>query len=331
MSEIFLDILVQQTGKRVVLSALRTLWLDTFPEQVSTPDRDHQLLRALRQGEGEGRLQLPGPLGFEKLGNPPMPKSITLIREVEQSDRPSYANLSWLPEIGFWPSLSLSDRAIAFMINEWLIKRRGNFMQVPLRERSLEIFGDEKFLDNRARNGALFGGRMPLSAIGAMRVEHPLAYRPSDAVGLPVLVVENHHTFWSFGEWNEQAKRYSAIVFGSGNTICASGLALKEVMREREAHRAEYFGDIDPEGFSIPLKFNKLYEIQLTPSLIFYEMLLEVGRRRESVILLNGYESLAASWLPHLATQINGLWKEGFWLPQEGVGLERLRLNDSCG
>jgi len=84
MSVIFLDKLTQQTGKRIALSALRTLWLDTFPEQVSTPDRDHQLLRALKQGEGEGRLQLPGPLGFEKLGNPPMPKSITLIREVAE-------------------------------------------------------------------------------------------------------------------------------------------------------------------------------------------------------------------------------------------------------
>ncbi|MNG25618.1 hypothetical protein D3C84_1104990 [compost metagenome] len=94
---------------------------------------------------------------------------------------------------------------------------------------------------------------MPLSAIGAMRVEHPLAYRPADVLGLPVLVVENHHTFWSFGEWNEQAKRYSAIVYGAGNTICASGLALSEVMREREAQQVEYFGDLDPEGLSIPL------------------------------------------------------------------------------
>ncbi|NIF28895.1 hypothetical protein F3J44_21255 [Pantoea sp. Tr-811] len=258
-----------------------------------------------------------------------MPKSIILIREAVQSDRPNYASLSWLPEIGFWPSLSLGDRAIAFTINEWLIQRRGIFMQVPLRERSLEIFGDEKFLDNRVRNGALFSGRMPLSVIGAMRVEHPLAYRPADAVGLPVLVVENHHTFWSIGEWNEHAKRYSAIVYGSGNTICASGLALKEVMREREALQAEYFGDVDPEGLSIPLKFNKLHETQLTPSLFFYEMLLDMGRRRDAVILPTGYENLAAAWLPHLATKINGLWSDGLWLPQEGVGLEQLMAHSN--
>jgi len=324
MSAAFLKTLGLEAGKRVTLPTLRTLWLAAYPEQVETPNRDAQLLEALRLGESEGLLKLPGAGGFEKLGHPPMPKAITLLREEKQKSTFNYNSVSWLPEIGFWPSLSLSEQATAFMVNEWLIKRRGRFLQVPLRERSLEIFGDEKFLDARVRNGALFGGRMPLSVIGAMRVEHPLAYRPSDAVGAPVLVVENHHTFWSLGEWNEQAKRYSAIVYGGGNTICASGLALLEVMRERDAQSAEYFGDIDPEGMNIPLKFNRLYQLQLTPSIGFYRLLLEVGRRRDSVSLNAEHRYLVKSWLPDFSGQITELWEEGYWLPQEGVGLEQL-------
>ncbi len=165
---------------------------------------------------------------------------------------------------------------------------------------------------------------MPLSVIGAMRVEHPLAYRPSDAVGAPVLVVENHHTFWSLEEWNEQAKRYSAIVYGGGNTICASGLALLEVMRERDAQSAGYFGDIDPEGLNIPLKFNRLNQLQMTPSIGFYRLLLEVGRRRDSVSLNAEHRHLVKSWLPDFSGQLTELWEEGYWLPQEGVGLEQL-------
>lgn len=326
MSSLFVDKLILQPGKRVALTTLRTLWLDAYPEQVATPDRDQQLLAALALAQTQGVLRLPGPAGFEKLGNPPMPKSVTLVREERRPQAIDYGAVSWLPEMGFWPNLSPGEQATAFMINEWLIRRRGRFMQVPLRERSLDIFGDEKFLDSRARNGALFNGRMPLSAIGAMRVEHPLAYRPADAMGLPVLVVENHHTFWSLGEWNEQAKRYSAIVYGGGNTICASGLALVEVMREREARRAEYFGDIDPEGLSIPLKFNRLHQLQLSPGIGFYQMLLEVGRRREPVMLPSGYESLAMAWLPDLAEEVNTLWGEGFWMPQEGLGLEQLMM-----
>ena len=324
MSAVFFDRLTQQPGKRVLLRTLRTIWLATYPEQIETPDRDDKLLTALRMGEAQGVLRLPKQTGFEKLGNPPMPKAVTLLREDIGKEVVDYNNVSWLPEIGFWPSLSLGEQATALMINEWLIKRRGRFMLVPMRERSLDIFGDEKFLDSRVRNGALFGGRMPLSAIGAKRVDHPLAYRPADANGLPVLVVENHHTFWSLGEWNENAKRFSAIVFGSGNAICASGLALKEVMREREAQRAEYFGDIDPEGFNIPLKFNRLHELQLAPCISLYQLLLEVGRRRDTAPLPTDYQSLSRSWLPDLAEQVNALWDDGFWLPQEGVGLEQL-------
>lgn len=326
MSAIFFGKLTQEPGKRVLLRTLRTIWLATHPEQIETPDRDDKLLTALRLGEVQGLLRLPKQTGFEKLGNPPMPKSVTLVRDERRPQAIDYGAVSWLPEMGFWPNLSPGEQATAFMINEWLIRRRGRFMQVPLRERSLDIFGDEKFLDSRARNGALFNGRMPLGAIGAMRVEHPLAYRPADAMGLPVLVVENHHTFWSLGEWNEQAKRYSAIVYGGGNTICASGLALVEVMREREARRAEYFGDIDPEGLSIPLKFNRLHQLQLSPGIAFYQMLLEVGRRREPVMLPSGYESLAMAWLPDLAEEVNTLWGEGFWMPQEGLGLEQLMM-----
>ncbi|WP_282361061.1 Wadjet anti-phage system protein JetD domain-containing protein [Pseudomonas sp. PS01300] len=320
----FLEMLMQEPGKRVTLPALRTVWLAAYPEQVETPDRDSQLLVALRLGEAQGLLRLPGGGGFERFGNPPMPLFITLVREGKLKETAKYNSVSWLPEIGFWPSLSLSEQATAFMINEWLIKRRGRFLQVPLRERSLDIFGDEKYLDARVRNGALFGGRMPLSVIGAMRVEHPLAYRPADAIGSPVLVVENHHTFWSLGEWNEQSKRYSAVIYGGGNTICASGLALLEVMREREAQGAEYFGDVDPEGFNIPLKFNRLHQLQLIPSIGFYQMLLRIGRRRASEVLPRDYQDLSTSWLPELAEQINDLWSEGFWLPQEGVGLEQL-------
>lgn len=76
-------------------------------------------------------------------------------------------------------------------------------------------------------------------------------------------------------------------------------------------------------GFNIPLKFNRLHDLQLTPCVSFYQMLLEVGRR-DPVLLPSDYQSLSNSWLPDQAEQVNALWDDGFWLPQEGVGLEQL-------
>ncbi|MFK8399951.1 Wadjet anti-phage system protein JetD domain-containing protein [Pseudomonas sp. BGr12] len=324
MSELFFERLDRNRAKKVDLVMLRSLWLDAHPEQLETHDRDHRLLDALKKGQELGLLKLPAPGSFEKFGRPPMPTFVTLARERKQKPSVDYTKVAWVPELGFWPSLSLVELATAALINEWLIARRGRFLTVPLRERSLEIFGDEKYLDSRVRGDALFAGKLSLSSIGAMRVEHPLAYRPADARGKPVLVVENHHTFWSLGEWNQQAKEYSAIVFGSGNTLCASGMALSEVMRERGAISAEYFGDLDPEGVSIPLKFNRMNIQQLMPCCRLYRALLEVGVRRKGGEPQASHLALAASWLPELADQIAQMWDEGMWMPQEAVGFERL-------
>ncbi len=46
---------------------------------------------------------------------------------------------------------------------------------VPMRERSLDIFGNEKFLDLRVKGSSLFSGRLSLAVIGAERVDMPSA------------------------------------------------------------------------------------------------------------------------------------------------------------
>lgn len=324
MSQLFFERLSLSPQKRLDLKALRTAWLDCHPEQLQMHDRDRLLLDALHRGAGEGFLKLPAEQSYERFGTPPMPTFVTLIREAKKESSVDYSKVSWAPEIGFWTSLAPTERATAAKINEWIIRRRGRFMVVPLRERSLEIFGDEKYLDNRVRDGALFGGRLPLAVIGARRVEHPLAYRPSDIEGLPVLLVENHHTFWSLGEWNESVKMYSAVVYGNGKTICSSGLALAEVMRERGALTAEYFGDLDPEGIAIPLLFNQRNAQQVTPCVHLYERLLAIGKRKEGVSATESDVAKVGRWLPALSDKIAALWDGKCWIPQEGLGLEQL-------
>jgi hypothetical protein len=324
MSQQFFARLMSSTQKRLDLKALRLAWLDCYPEQLHTHDRDRLLLDALHQGEREGLLKLPAKPSYERFGNPPMPTFITLIREAKKASTVDYAKVAWAPEMGFWTRLSPQELITAVKINEWIIRRRGKYMQVPLRERSLEIFGDEKYLDSRHREGALFGGRLQLSVIGAKLVEHPLAYRPADAEGMPVLLVENHHTFWSLGEWNEAIKMYSAVVYGNGKTICGSGLALAEVMRERGAVSAEYFGDLDPAGIDIPLIFNQKNEQQITPCISLYERLLANGRHKGGITATPFDVSRAQRWLPSLSVEIAAIWEKGNWIPQEGLGLEQL-------
>ena len=174
--------------------------------------------------------------------------------------------------------------ADAKAINDFLLRRRSSLTLVPIKERSLEICGDEKRLDNLRTGTSLFKGRLSLKALGAFLVPLPLPYRQANAPGKPVLVVENHNSFWSFGEWNQTALRYSALVYGAGEAFRSTGQALGQVLREVGGDGAEYLGDLDPKGVGIPLEFNRAsstQDLQVRPALDLYQWLLAHGHRRE--------------------------------------------------
>lgn len=100
------------------------------------------------------------------------------------------------------------------------------------------------------------GGKLPLRTIGCFRVPQPLPYRSIEAQGKPLLVVENHKTYWSMAEWNERVRRYVAVVYGDGENFRLTGRALAQAAEETNASSAEYFGDVDPKGLCIPIDFN---------------------------------------------------------------------------
>jgi hypothetical protein len=244
---------------------------------------------------------------------------------------PSYdfSLVPWVPEMGFWPTLKPAQLETARLINDFLLRRRGSLTLAPIKERSLEIFGNEKKLDELRKDDSVFGGRLPLSALGAFQVPLPLPYRIAAAPGRPVLIVENHDSFWSFGEWNQERKQYAAVVYGAGLAFQSSGRALQQVLAETRGAGAEYLGDLDPAGISIPVNFNTSQAadcIRVKPALPFYAWLLQYGKRRRLEQLHESALILARSWLG--ATITDGLsqtWQEGRWIPQESLGIEMLR------
>lgn len=213
-------------------------------------------------------------------------------------------------------------------INDFLLRRRGTLRPVPIKERSLQIFGDEKRLDAMKTGDTLFQDRLALATLGAFQVPQPLPYRQADAPGRPVLVVENHNSFWSFGEWNHNVKRYSAVVYGSGEAFRLTGAALGQVLREVEGAGAQYLGDLDVKGVRIPVEFNAAAgdeSPRVLPALELYAWLLENGTRRVKLECKAGTLSQAEAWLgADLAPRVFEMWQEGHWVPQEALGFEQL-------
>lgn len=310
--------------RRIALDDLRRHWLALHPEQLQHPERDALLLTALETYAESGDITLPAQASYERRGNPCMPKFVTLTSDTPPLQPENWESVAWVPELGFWTTLTRSELQSAKAINSWLLRRRGRFQRVPLRERSLEIFGDEKYLDTRVRAEALFGGRLPLAAIGAFIVPHPLPYRAVSAPGSPVLVVENHHTYWSLAEWNLKTRRYAAVVYGSGQALGNGAAALEEVVRECAAIGTLYFGDLDPRGILIPLRFNSTSRLPLIPAVDLYQMSLEIGVRRADVVRIAGDETAASQWISDCAADLASLWNLGCWIPQESIGTEQL-------
>ncbi|NIE63799.1 Wadjet anti-phage system protein JetD domain-containing protein [Burkholderia sp. Ax-1719] len=327
MSE-FLEALLSSPRKRVPLDELRQRYFSLYPDVQNSPDRGLILLRALKELEADGALSLPARGSWEQAGSPALPLWITLKHSPRSGVSVNHADVTWAPELGFWPELRPSQLSALRPINDFLLRRRGAFSPVPIKERSLEIFGDEKRLDNMCAGDFLFSGRLPLSVIGCFRVPQPLPYRKVDTPGKPVLVVENHNTYWSFAEWNETTRRYTAVIYGGGENFRLTGRALRQAMHEAGASSAEYFGDLDPRGLSIPLDFNRSVEQgypTVSAALPLYRWLLANGVQREKPECAKYAAGLAAAWLGiELAADLEAVWSAGMWLPQEALGTERL-------
>lgn len=320
-------------AQRISLDALREAFARERPELASSGTFRERLRTRLDELAAAGLIRFPAANGsaWDRVGAPSLPKWVQRPRAaILPAIQPE--TIAWLPVMSFARKLRRrSDIEAASAINQFLVQNRHALEPVPLRERSLQIFGDEKALDGRCRTGDLFNGQLSLDAIGAFDPAPPLPYEAIDAAGLPILLLENHHTYWSFSSWNSGARKYSAVVYGAGWVISRCGPALAAVMRQTGGTGIEYFGDIDPTGIRIALKLATQIENAQLPSLRpaedLYSCAFREGIRRAlgrppSALQL----AEAKAWLPTLLhAQVEELYAAAQRIPQESVGLEALR------
>lgn len=334
MSDSTLELLLEKTrGRKIPLSTLRQEFARERPELASSGTFRARLRERLEELAAAGRLTFPaqGGSAWDKVGSPALPKWVQRPRSALPK-RTDPETVAWLPIMTFARNLKRrSDVETASAINRFLVQNRHALEPVPLRERSLQIFGDEKALDGRCRNGALFSGQLLLGAIGAFDPAPPLPYEAIEARGLPLLLLENHHTYWSFCSWNSQVRKYSAVVYGAGWAISRCGPALATVMQQTGGAGIEYFGDLDPTGIRIALKLAAQIKNAKLPPLgaaeELYTRALQGGVRRPLGRTPSRLQVEEAKiWLPaSLHADIEELYAAGERIPQESVGLDVLR------
>jgi len=276
---------------------------------------------------------------YDRSGSGDLPAWVELVRPGELTaplpvDPETYA---WAPELRFACTIhDARQLQVLLRVQRFLANGGRQRLLVPVKERSVELFGKEKRLEMLKNSTLFLPGRLSLELLRCFPVTPPLVWESAAADGVPrpVIVLENHSTYHSFCRWNQESRIFAAIVYGSGDALKTSALGLTEVVRSLSWDgRFFYFGDIDPEGFLIPLAASAvLSTVELSGLSVHYGCYLRLLERANQVSLPSG-DKLALpqgckAWLGNdLASKIEGWFDRGVRVPQELVGWDQLVID----
>jgi hypothetical protein len=270
---------------------------------------------------------------------PPLPRWLRLPPQPKQDSRhlrgPSLA--VWRRELAWAGADSLSSAQLNVLktVNRWLRDTDGDDERrtvVPMRERSLEIFRDEKRLDALTATTLFAPGRLTLATLAAERIPPPLAYERVGAGGI-VLVIENSDTFTTINTLLERrCGKVGYVAFGGGHAFEASVARISKLAGVTDI---AYYGDLDEDGLTIPQRANvtaaALGLPPVRPAAGLYRLLVGQdirGAAPKEVDPIVAERRVA--WLPATVRgQAASVIAAGHRLAQEATGAVLLRRDDS--
>ncbi|WP_460697313.1 Wadjet anti-phage system protein JetD domain-containing protein [Nocardia thraciensis] len=241
---------------RVPAETVWTLWCGAAPRLSGDRHQEAALLETLHTLNRDGTIELPAYARDKATGT--IPRSITVpIARKNPKPRP-WTTFPWRVELGWAASRpSMPDQLYAdlVLINYWLNRHdTGPAPIVPMRYRSVDIFGREKRLDELVRTSIFAPDRLTLDMLACARLAPPL---PAAATGngQDVLVVENSDTYWAAAHALTTATGHpiGAVAWGCGRAFPsqASSLTVDLAGRGPVEGRVWYWGDYDPPGLAI--------------------------------------------------------------------------------
>lgn len=314
---------------RFALEHLLEAFRRVFPHRHSDTDVRAVLAQLLGELEQSGTLRLPKKANrraYDHSERTPLPKHVI------RSDRPIQINQSkvvWRPELAFATSLGPAWQTELLAVQDWLRNGGTTAASVALRERSVEIFGDEKRLDSLLGTQLFSQGRLTLDLLRCYLPSVPIyvVSLPPDDSRRPLLVVENHTTFDSLCRWNEKSRRYSAVAFGAGAAFIAACESLRPHLSAPGCSgQLLYFGDLDPKGLWIPARASLESGLAVQPDESLYALLLAKARKHRALPTQPiSFEPVVLDWLPAaLREETVRHFASGRRLPQELASLPDL-------
>jgi hypothetical protein len=314
---------------RIPIECLWEAMVKALPEKIAGDSR--QTLQALIAGIELRGFSLPKSKQlFDHTAQPPLPKWVQQPEKANNNkkdllDPKAYL---WARELTFLAEgRRLPNYQQWQILDNWLKSGGRNAPIVPVRERSFEIFNDEKLLDGFSKNQPFKQGHIALSVLRCVITPEPLAWEkgPSGSESKPCLVVENSATWRTLSLWNRDNGAYSSIVYGGGNKFSQTWQGLKLVREIAPFNLIHYFGDVDYEGLMIPFRAACDIQESLDISLILDNELYEtlrcaVPKNRWCKSKQRTINDNLLNWLPNkLKDWLVEMIANGFRIPQEGL------------
>jgi hypothetical protein len=258
---------------------------------------------------------------------------------VSRPPRPNSPVRVWRPELARAAALAQTPEQFDILtaIDGFLLREGNARPLVPHRERSIELFGNEKRLDALIKTRLFTSGALTLPLLRCYEAPLPLtAQHTGDPGPEPVLlIVENSATYASAlrvaRERAASGERAVAVGYGSGNHLPRT-IAGAHQLDPVPVH-IRYFGDVDEGGLNTAVATAAAAAEAGLPSVLpaisLYEALFTHGTRQLGVSKVPSDRSLrlAAAWFgsSRLASEATKVLEAGRRIAQEDVGYERLR------
>jgi hypothetical protein len=241
---------------------------------------------------------------------------------------------NWEPRLAFLREFPLS---IPFTdlrrLNDFLKGNNGMRSLVPIKERSLQIFGNEKRLDLLLESALFRSERLDMGRdLHCETIGEPLPWKrgPEEAVMQPLIVIENAATWHTYCRWNRGRKLFCAVIYGCGNRFLEGVRNLPDIFAELGGpRRIFYFGDLDPHGLRIPQIASARSQGSglpvVEPHLWSYRQLLTLGDGHGQPGEDDPEANILCGWLGEEANPVRRLFAARQRLAQEHVGWEFLQ------
>lgn len=334
-AEVLLTALREYAGKRRRL-ALPDVW-DVFRTTLAIEysDRGREALAGYLLGlRDQGHLELPRQDSlWDATPVPALPRWILLTSPGATGTPIDHRMIPWPAELALLidePRVAPDMLRDLLAIHRFLAAGGRQREPVPVRERSVELFGDEKRLDILLRSRLFRRIGQVQQLLRLREVPVPIVWEAGpDEGATALLVLENLHTYDSFRRWNAREGAYLGVVYGGGKAFAGMLDDLARITFELGALEIHYFGDLDGEGLQIPAAAARvLGDLPLVAAARWYELLLARGTGLALPDIEPCTPEWALQWLPeHLRSPVSQLLAAGRRLPQELIGWEQLRTS----